>query len=127
MIVLCANCHARKTRGEIPGSAIQSYKNNLAIINGRYTPFEARVLEDAAEFLRKNPTGSWEIKIDEASALHVKGIVQDGYVSAEVIPMNMFRITGKGGRSLVMQPCFLTLTDKGKEWVSRWNSGTDME
>ena len=45
MIILCATCHARVTSKEIHKDAIRAYKRNLAVINGRYSLFEMRLLE----------------------------------------------------------------------------------
>jgi hypothetical protein len=47
MIVLCANCHARKgnRRGQIDRKSLQQYKANLAIVNARYGEYERRILD----------------------------------------------------------------------------------
>jgi 5-methylcytosine-specific restriction endonuclease McrA len=45
MIVLCANCHGRKTKGEIDRKSLRQYKANLAVINSRYSYVERPVLE----------------------------------------------------------------------------------
>lgn len=45
MIVLCSNCHDRKTRGDIDRKDLMQYKANLGIINSRYSDLERHVLE----------------------------------------------------------------------------------
>ncbi|MFW2513306.1 HNH endonuclease [Demequina sp. SO4-13] len=44
LILLCAVCHARVTRGEIDRTSVKAYKANLALLNSRYGDLERRVL-----------------------------------------------------------------------------------
>jgi 5-methylcytosine-specific restriction endonuclease McrA len=49
LIALCPTCHARFDKGEIDRKAMQQYKANLGVINGRYGEIERRVLALFAE------------------------------------------------------------------------------
>ena len=49
LIALCPTCHARYDREEIDRLSMRRYKDNLALLNSRYTGLERRVLEAAAE------------------------------------------------------------------------------
>jgi len=50
MIILCATCHARVTSKEIHKDAIKGYKRNLAVLNGRYTLYEIRLLKSFHDY-----------------------------------------------------------------------------
>jgi len=49
MILLCKNCHGKvsekKERGKICKESLKTYKRNLAIISGRYTLYEMRMMK----------------------------------------------------------------------------------
>lgn len=45
LIALCPTCHTRFDKGDIDRLAMQRYKANLAIVNGRYGDLEKRVLQ----------------------------------------------------------------------------------
>lgn len=45
LIVLCAVCHARVTKGEIDTKAVRQYKANLGVLNSRYGDYERGILE----------------------------------------------------------------------------------
>lgn len=45
LIALCPTCHTRFDNGDIDRLAMQRYKANLTIVNGRYGDLERRVLQ----------------------------------------------------------------------------------
>jgi hypothetical protein len=45
LLLLCANCHARVTNGEIERKAVFAYKANLSLLSSRYGDLERRILE----------------------------------------------------------------------------------
>ncbi|WP_327727027.1 HNH endonuclease [Streptomyces sp. NBC_00487] len=49
LIALCPTCHARFDRGEIDRKAMRQYKENLEIINSRYTDTESQFLKVCAQ------------------------------------------------------------------------------
>lgn len=73
LILLCAICHARATKGEIDRKAIRAYKANLRILNGRYGDLERRVLD---HFVR-DPDAT-TITIDRSHALLLAYLIEDG-------------------------------------------------
>ena len=102
MIVLCATCHARVTSKEIHKDAIRAYKRNLAVINGRYSLFEMRLLgqffsdrdnlityESSFRNEKYNPSevipfanGSSVFFATEGEKIHLAGLLRDALVSA---------------------------------------------
>ena len=92
IVLLCVSCHARVTRKEIHKDAIKAYKRNLAIINGRYSQFEIRLLEKYwEEGLKLAPessthlthTGTIPTVFDEVHMIHLKGLQRDGLISVK--------------------------------------------
>lgn len=84
MIVLCANCHARVTSGEVSKSAIRAYKKNLAIISGRYSHFEMRILE-AVYNSRTLPVGTVIMAATKSDLFHLGHLEKDGLVLSSPI------------------------------------------
>ena len=89
MIVLCANCHIRYDNKEMETDVIRNYKLNLAVTNGRYSIFEMRLLEFFYSFYKeilvndeswKDAPKSVSLKISQGDQLHVKGLVDDGFL-----------------------------------------------
>jgi len=91
IILLCVRCHARVTRGEIHKDAIKAYKRNLAIISGRYSLFEMRVLENyrhpvaqvSGEEVTLEPEGF--LFINDHEKLHISGLLKDKLVKLDEI------------------------------------------
>ena len=111
IILLCVSCHARVTRkntsaAPISKGALRTYKRNLAIISGRYSLFEMRMLEgyfelkmqrvsqedsitfesevveDVGAFIGNNAT----YFASEIDLLHMKGLLRDDFIEAH--PLN---------------------------------------
>ena len=93
MIVLCATCHARVTSKEIPKDAIRAYKRNLALVLGRYSHFEVRLLgrywegglRDEGDSLRVQ--GGIPAMFNETQTLHIEGLVRDGLFIVQPMPI----------------------------------------
>lgn len=84
LLVLCAVCHQMYDREKrIPMTAIRSYKQNLAVLNGRYNDFERRLLEA----LHERGVGK-VITLDagEHLDLSIRNIVRDGLVDVQIGP-----------------------------------------
>lgn len=93
MVLLCVGCHARVTRKEIEKSAIRSYKRNLALLNGRYSLFEMRMLESYRDLsIMPTEDGTSEVEISKAymvtetQRLHLAGLEKDGYIKLVELP-----------------------------------------
>ncbi|MCF6317160.1 MAG: HNH endonuclease [Marinosulfonomonas sp.] len=120
LIVLCATCHSRVTRGEIEKSAIQNYKANLAIISGRYSLFEMRLIE-TFELIITDGYHAKSYKIAENDLLHVKGLIDDGLI--RVLPGT--GTIAMDGMSVA--PVSLVLTEAGSAFVRQYFSGKKLE
>ncbi|WP_282698205.1 HNH endonuclease signature motif containing protein [Streptomyces sp. CC208A] len=111
LIALCPNCHTRfDQKKEIPKLSILRYKANLAVLNGRYSDLERRMLEAAAE-----TPGNTIFPIHRSVALLVRHLVADGIFAR-------LRDHGLGGLSMNGQEVeqYYAITPKGREFVRRW-------
>src|SRR5258708_4517581 len=76
MIVLCANCHARKKKTSDPRhlnrASLQRIKSDLMLLNGRYSDLERRIIDTFREELGANPTAVPSILIAERLHLLVR-------------------------------------------------------
>jgi len=92
IILLCVGCHARVTRGEIAKDAIRTYKRNLAIICGRYSLYEMRLLETYAgkASIGKNGEPNFPLElalyITETDKIHFLGLLKDRLVEIHPLP-----------------------------------------
>ncbi|WP_288926980.1 HNH endonuclease signature motif containing protein [uncultured Maritimibacter sp.] len=119
MIVLCANCHARVTKGEISKSAVRNYKRNLAITNGRYSVFEMRFVQmfmDAG--FADEPNAN--VTIPQSDFLHIKGLADDGLVRTE--PLREFARNTDLDSSLMV----VWLTEAGRTFVKNYSIGKEI-
>lgn len=118
MIVLCAVDHTRFDRGEIPTQSVQAYKRNLALLHGRYSDAERRVLEAFAQM----PDGELSLNglpIPGGTRYTVMYLLQDGLVM--IRPGRGVPINGVPTFELVC------LTDLGIEAVRRLRTARDLD
>lgn len=73
LILLCANCHARVTSGEIDRRSIAAYKSNLSVIASRYGDLERRIID---RFV--NNPDQLEVTVDTSQALLLDYLITDG-------------------------------------------------
>lgn len=73
LILLCANCHARITAGEIDRQSVNVYKKNLSILASRYGDLERRVLD---RFV--NQPDLTEAVVDTSQVLLLDYMILDG-------------------------------------------------
>jgi HNH endonuclease len=52
LILLCANCHSRVTKGEIDRPAVRMIKDNLGVLNHRYSESERRMMEHCRSWVQ---------------------------------------------------------------------------
>lgn len=109
MIVLCANCHARKTAGDIDRLSLHRYKANLAVLNSRYGEFERRVLTLFAQ----DPTAT-TIQLSGGFDIFLMYLINDGLLVKLPPPMPNVQING------VYQSEQYGLTNAGRALVARW-------
>ncbi|MGW2146645.1 HNH endonuclease [Nonomuraea bangladeshensis] len=77
LIVLCANCHGLKGEGprRLDRRSLKQYKANLAVLNGRYSDFERRVLV----YIACAPDET-RVLLPAGMDLLVMDLVNDGYL-----------------------------------------------
>lgn len=73
LIALCPTCHARYDAKQIDRTAMFQYKANLALLNGRYSDLERRVLKVFVE--NADLESVW---IDKSLDILMMHLVQDG-------------------------------------------------
>lgn len=73
LILLCANCHARVTAGEIDRKSVKVYKANLSILVGRYGDLERRIID---RFVSQ--PDQTEVVVDMSQVLLLDYLILDG-------------------------------------------------
>ena len=143
MIVLCANCHGRKTKGEIDRKSLLQYKANLAVINSRYSDLERRVLEVLADQRRRlapvltehitNLAQDWprgiSVQLPGTLRLMMTYLIKDGII--EVAPAGTAYVGFLGTETFLLESTpalngpvpdveYYRLTDAGLEFLDAW-------
>lgn len=113
MIVLCAVDHTRFDRGEIPRQSVQAFKDNLALLHGRYSDAERRILE-AFSNLPEAQLADVGLPIPGGTGYTVMYLVADGLI--QIQPNDSLRVGGLPPFELVV------LTQKGIAAVVRMRS-----
>ena len=120
MIVLCANCHARKKNTSDPRhinrASLQRIKSNLMLLNGRYSDLERRIIENFREELAARATATPSIFIPERLNLLVRYLIHDGLVIPARYDSTM-SIHFSDGTVLRDDNLKLTLTLKGRQFI----------
>jgi HNH endonuclease len=110
LIALCPNHHAQyDDKREIDRKAMLQYKANLALLNGRYSDLERRVLQAMAD---ANATPGHGVRLPGGMDILMMHLVQDGIVEP--------RATGGVYISGVPAHVAYVLTDKGRAFIDRW-------
>jgi hypothetical protein len=76
LILLCANCHARVTAGEIDRRSVTVYKSNLSLLASRYGDLERRIID---RFV--NDPGLHEVIVDASQILLLDYLIADGMLA----------------------------------------------
>lgn len=131
LIALCPTCHSRfDNTKEIDRKAMLQYKQNLGVLNGRYTDVERQVLQVFAERWRIN---SFRV----GGGMHLRDLVAGGtftyggmliFEEMAWLLSNLLRdemVELKSGRRTTdaVSPAFIHLTVKGADMVERIVSG----
>lgn len=117
MIVLCANCHARKGDGpgQIDRKSLRQYKANLGVVNGRYGDIERRVLT----LFASDPTAQ-RIQMPGGSGIALMYLVLDGLL-VKVPTQGVANIRSVGGAGPAWEAIeHYMITPGGREFVKRW-------
>jgi hypothetical protein len=89
MIVLCASCHGRKKDTSSPRhinrASLKKLKQNLMLLNGRYSDLERRVLEVFQNFVKSNLQVALPpvFALPDTMELLIKRLVDDGMVTLQ--------------------------------------------
>src|SRR5215213_987986 len=111
LIALCPTCHARYDGKQIDRRAMFQYKANLALLNGRYSDLERRVLRVLVE----NPHLE-SVWIEKSLDILMMYLIQDGLV---VKDQNIKYHLSTGTP--------YSLTDKGRDFIGRWVNAEELE
>jgi hypothetical protein len=115
LIALCPTCHSRFDKGDIDRKAMQQYKANLSVLNGRYGDLEQRVLRLFAKY----PTVD-EIELPGELDILLMYLVEDG----------LLVYTGRHSGAIingVPTARMYRLTDKGREFIGKWLGAESLE
>lgn len=108
LIALCPTCHTRFDNGQIDKKSIKAYKNNLTILNSRYSDLEKRVLR----YFHENPKEK-EILLPGGFDIMLSELLRD----------QMLVDTGKDtGVILSDMPSqkYYAITPAGKKFLKAW-------
>lgn len=123
LILLCAVCHRRKEKNTnargLDRKALRQYKANLALLNGRYSDVERRVLE----WFALNPEER-EIDLPLGSQVLVMFLVREGYLQQVpwIAPLRGPKMIGghvNWDEATPLKDVY-ELTDEGYDFVQRW-------
>jgi hypothetical protein len=113
MIALCPNHHTRYDKGEIPRRAILQYKANLAVLNGRYSDLERRVLQAMAD---QNARPGEGLVLPGGMDILMMNLLADGIVVHGPPSRVQFVMAGVNTPSQVVY----VLTSQGRQFIDRW-------
>jgi hypothetical protein len=121
MIVLCANCHARKKNTSDPRhinrASLQRIKRNLMLLNGRYSDLERRIIDTFQEEMSSKAEATPSIFIPARLQILVRYLIQDGLVVTAIYSSSI-SVSFSDGTVLKDENLRLTLTPKGREFIS---------
>lgn len=119
LIVLCPNCHTRyDQKAEIDQLSIKMYKQNLALLNNRYSELERRVFEVLAQ------SGERVIVVGAGSDILLHNAVKDGFLEDKHVQGLNLDIAGSNGFKKSFPLSFTYwVTDSGVEFIRRYAAG----
>lgn len=129
MIVLCASCHGRKKDTNNPRhinkSSLKKLKQNLMLLNGRYSDLERRAVEVFQEFVQRNPTVTLlpVLQLHHTLFLLVKRLADDGLVQIQHRSGGIMA-TGPDGVPITNDAILIALTVKGRDFIQNLNAVT---
>jgi|RhiMethySRZTD1v2_1073278.scaffolds.fasta_scaffold203752_3 HNH endonuclease len=124
MIVLCKNCHGRKKKTSDPRDinriSLRRIKENLMLLNARYSDLERRIIEKFQDDLATNQIHVPSIILPERLQILVRYLIKDGLVFTELFKSSISQ--GSGGMVFRDDNIRLTLTRKGRRFIKNLNS-----
>lgn len=131
LIALCPTCHTRfDNTNDIDRKAMLRYKQNLGVLNGRYTDVERQLLQVFAERWRSNPflaSGGMRLRdIAAAGTFTYGGILifeEMAWLLSNLLADEIVELKGGTSASESGSKKFIYLTVRGAEMVERILSG----
>ena len=122
LIALCPNCHTRyDQKGEIDQLSIKIYKQNLGLLNHRYSELERRIFEILAQ------TSERVFVVGAGSDILLYNAVKDGLFEDKNVSGLSLDVTGSDGFRKSFPLSFTYwVTDAGVEFIRRYASGRDL-
>ena len=125
MIVLCANCHARKKNSSDPRhvnrSSLKAIKANLMLLNGRYSDLERRIIDTFREDMELDQDAELTMVIPERLYVLVGYLIGDGLVDAKIYE-SPITSTFPDGTIIRDDSLKLTLSAIGREFIRHLNA-----
>jgi predicted restriction endonuclease len=122
LIALCPNCHTRfDQKQEIDHKSIRMYKQNLSILNNRYSEFKRRLFEILAKSEER------VFVVGAGGDILVANTVKDGFFEDKHVKSVELEVMGSNGyrKNFPMSFTFW-VTDAGVEFIKRYASGMDI-
>ncbi|MDA0565190.1 HNH endonuclease [Streptomonospora sp. S1-112] len=113
LIALCPTCHRRKSAGEIDRKSVRQYKENLGVLNSRYTAMEMQLLR---WFVKYRAQRGYPM-LPYGMVWLIGNLVEDNLVSLS---------NDRGGLRLMREQAeirrahYVVLTEDGKDFIARW-------
>jgi hypothetical protein len=124
LIALCRNCHGRYDREEIDCRSMKQYKENLSIINNRYSEFERTVLLFFADDPEKDTI---QLSLSGNNDIAVMYLVRDGLIKW-VGPRILVKSSAPEETGIPVQnDRIYKLTTKGRAFIRKWISAKNIE
>ncbi len=115
MIVLCRNCHGRKSNKANPKKldriSLRKIKNNLAMLNARYSDLEKRLIEQL-----NNEYQKYSIRIPESLYILVVRLHEDKYIDVVKIDGGL-HMSDEYGNVTSHDFLQISLSSEGREFV----------
>lgn len=111
LIALCPNCHRMADNGEIDKKSLILYKNNLRFLYDKFTTFEIDIL-----FELNKIQSNMSLQFPSYLVLLLKRIIEMEYVKWTKTPKGVVA----GGMKI--NPDYLQITDKGREFINSISS-----
>lgn len=122
LIALCPNCHTRyDQKGEIDQLSMKMYKQNLGLLNNRYSELERRIFEILAQ------TGERVFVVGAGADVLLHNAVKDGLFEDKHVEGLSLDVSGSNGFKKRFPLSFTYwVTNAGVEFIKRYVDGRDL-
>ena len=122
LIALCPNCHTRfDQKCEIDRKSMEMYKQNLGLLNNRYSELERRVFETLSQ------SNERVFVVGAGADILLNNAVKDGFFEDKKVEGYGLDVKGSDGFSRIFPVTFVYwVTDAGVEFIKRYADGDDL-